>query len=355
MKRTGEICGLGFSLAFIFMVLAPLCASSHEVRPALLELTEIDQPLAERYRTLWKLPRTGGATLRLAPGFPSDCLYTEDPLPRMLPSAFLFLGELECTEGLRGRRVEVLGIQSTLTDALLRVNFVSGKRFDALLRPSAPSTLIPVQDSIGVPAYLRLGVTHMLLGADHLLFVLGLLLLIVPGRRFASSDAKRLGIDQGVLVTLAATVTSFTLAHSITLALAVLGQVNLPQAPVEIVIAMSIVLLACEISRDRARSGMLARHPWQMAFAFGLLHGFGFAGALADIGLPEEQIALALLLFNLGIEAGQLAVIVCALGIYWPLRNHMERLANPIRALPVFTMGGIACYWTLDRLSLLFV
>ena len=340
-------------LAAAIIVLAPLCAYAHEVRPALLELSELEDSHGVRYQTLWKLPRTGDARLRLAPRLPPHCVYSQNPLPEVMPGAFVYLGELECGDGLRGHSLEVAGLQSTLTDALLRVNFASGKGFDALLRPSAPSIVIPEQNSLGVPAYLRLGVTHMLFGADYLLFVLGLVLLIVRNKQFARSGAKRLGVERDLFVTLAATATSFTLAHSITLALAVLGHVRLPQAPVETVIAMSIVLLAYETTGDRERSGILARRPWQMAFAFGLLHGFGFAGALADIGLPENQVAPALLLFNLGIEVAQIAVILCALALYALTRHQVQRFDEPIRALPAIAMGGIASYWTLDRLSLL--
>ena len=343
-----------FLASFICLLAAyaPTTSQAHEVRPALLELTEIEGSQAERFQTLWKLPRIGDATLRLSPKFPDACTYSEHPLPHVLASAFVFEGELECTEDLRGQRLEVAGLQATLTDALVRVNFASGKSFDALLRPSAPSIAIPEQNSLGVPAYLQLGFTHMLLGADHLLFVLGLLLLIVPGTATRPAEKRLIGLERTTLLRLIAAVTSFTLAHSITLALAVLGHAKLPQAPVEAVIAMSIVLLASEIARDPERSGFVARNPWQMAFAFGLLHGFGFAGALSEIGLPEAQVGWALLLFNLGIEAGQLVFVAFAIGVYFALGGVAARIPSLVRAAPLYAMGTVACYWVLHRISI---
>ena len=340
------------SLICLLGAYLPSASHAHEVRPALLDLSEIEGSQATRFQTLWKLPRAGDATLRLFPRFPANCAYSEHPLPHVLATAFVFEGELECTEDLRGQSLEVAGLQATLTDALVRVNFASGRSFDALLRPSAPSIAIPEQNSIGVPAYLQLGFTHMLLGVDHLLFVLGLLLLIVPGTATRPAEKAFIGLEKATLLRLAAAVTSFTLAHSITLALAVLGHAKLPQTPVEAVIAMSIVLLASEIARDPKRSGFVAHNPWQMAFAFGLLHGFGFAGALSEIGLPQAQVGWALLLFNLGIEAGQLVFVACALGVYLALGGVAAGLPSFIRVAPLYAMGTVACYWVLDRISI---
>ncbi len=328
-------------------------ALAHEVRPGLLELMEVNGTNGTEFQTLWKLPRTGNVTLKLSPKFSDSCGYSENPLPQVLPTAFSYQGQLQCAEGLRGQSVEIEGLSATLTDTLVRVQFADQGLFEALLMASAPSVSIPESQSIGVPAYFQLGVSHMLLGIDHLLFVLGLVFLIVPSfnARLVDTDGHRL--DKAVLLRLLATVTSFTLAHSVTLALAVLEQAKLPQGPVETVIAMSILLLAYEIARDPGRTGIIARKPWQMAFAFGLLHGFGFAGALADIGLPQNQVGFALLLFNLGIEAGQLGVIACVLGMYFLLAKPIEKLPNMARSMPIFAMGVVSAYWTLDRLSAL--
>ena len=326
---------------------------AHEVRPALLELMEVEGTSGTEFQTLWKLPRTGNLTLRLSPKFSDACAYAENPLPEVLPLAFSYQGQLTCEESLRGQFVEIEGLSATLTDTLVRVHFAEQGRFEALLTASEPGVSIPETQSIGVPAYFQLGVTHMLFGIDHLLFVLGLVFLIVPSpsSQAVSADSRRL--DKSVVIRLAATVTSFTIAHSITLALAVLGHAKLPQAPVETLIAMSILLLAYEIARDPERTGAIARKPWQMAFAFGLLHGFGFAGALADIGLPQEQLGFALLLFNIGIEAAQLGVVAVVLGLYVLTASQLEKLPSMARALPIFAMGVVSAYWTFDRLSTL--
>lgn len=328
-------------------------AHAHEVRPALLEIVEAQETEGTEFRTIWKLPRSGNLTLRLAPKFSDGCAYAEHPLPQTLPSAFSYQGTLKCERGLRGQKVEIAGLSATLTDTLLRVRFADQGRFEALLTASDSSISIPEHSSIGVPAYFQLGVTHMLFGIDHLLFVLGLLFLIVPSPSARPGEASKSRVNKAVVLRLTATVTSFTLAHSITLALAVLEHAKLPQAPVETVIAMSILLLAYEIARDPERTGFIARKPWQVAFAFGLLHGFGFAGALADIGLPQDQIGIALLLFNLGIEAGQLGVIACVLGLYLLTASKLARLPAMTRALPIFATGIVSAYWTLDRLSTL--
>ncbi len=330
-------------------------AEAHEIRPGLLEVLEVasDSNDTALFHTSWKLPRTGYVTLKLAPAFSLPCQYTQDPLPEALPAAFRFSGTLECTPGLEGATISVDGLQATLTDTLLRVRFADGDEFQALLNASNPSARIPEARSIGLPAYFTLGVTHMLYGIDHLLFVLGLILLILGGAQDGRSSERQSPRQRIVsrLGVLTATVTSFTLAHSITLALAVLDLVTLSQGPVETVIALSIVLLAYEIARDPERQGLVARRPWQMAFVFGLLHGFGFAGALAEIGLPQESLAMALLLFNLGVEAGQLGVIGCVLIAFATFASLLNRLPNLIQDAPIYAVGATACYWTLDRVQ----
>lgn len=311
---------------------------AHEIRPALLEITQERDTV--QFHTTWKLPRTGYATLKLVPTFAESCEYSQDPLPHVLRTAFRFSGKLECASGLRGATVAIEGLQTSLTDTLLRISFANGDEFQALLNASSPSVVVPRPGSISVPAYFTLGVTHMLFGIDHLLFVLGLIVLILKKGEIAG----RLGV-------LTATVTSFTVAHSITLALAVLDLVALSQGPVEAVIALSILLLAHEIARDPERQGLMARRPWQLAFVFGLLHGFGFAGALAEIGLPDENLALALLFFNLGIEAGQLGVIACVLVLFVLAKRGIERLPGAIRAAPLYALGAVSSFWTLDRIG----
>ena len=182
--------------------------------------------------------------------------------------------------------------------------------------------------------YLKLGVEHILLGIDHLLFVLALLLITHGGW------------------TLVKTVTAFTVAHSITLALAALGFVHVPQAPVEAVIALSIVFVAAEILRSRqGHKGITARAPWIVACAFGLLHGFGFAGALSEIGLPEGHIPQALLFFNLGVELGQLLFIAAVMSFIVLVKRARIRIFRGSELVPPYAIGSVAMFWVIQRVA----
>ena len=344
------------ALLALVLALALACtnAGAHEIRPALLEIEAVEGAGTAAYHTSWKLPRTGYATLKLAPAFSEPCHYLQNPLPQALPTAFRFFGTLECEPSLRGAAITIDGLQATLTDTLVRVRFTDGTEFQALLSASSPSVTVPETGSIGLPAYFTLGVTHMLSGIDHLLFVFGLMLLIL-GRQGDAAETPQAGSARqrmhANIGTLIATITSFTLAHSITLALSVLDLVTLSQGPVEAVIALSIVLLAHEIARDPKRQGLVARRPWQIAFVFGLLHGFGFAGALAEIGLPQESLAMALLLFNLGVEAGQLGAIACVLILFACLARLLGSIPALLQAAPLYGVGAVSCYWTIDRVG----
>jgi hydrogenase/urease accessory protein HupE len=182
--------------------------------------------------------------------------------------------------------------------------------------------------------YLALGVEHILTGFDHLLFVLALLLIVKSARRIV------------------ATVTAFTVAHSLTLAAATLGFVHLPQPPVEAAIALSIAFVAAEIVHGLdGRPGLTARAPWLVAFAFGLLHGLGFAGALAEIGLPQSAIPLALLCFNLGVELGQLAFVVALLACLALARRARIPWPRAARPLPAYAIGALAMFWVIERVA----
>ncbi len=238
-------------------------------------------------------------------------------------------------EGLEGWEVTVHGLSATMVDVLVRVALADGRVVSRLLRPDAPSFLF-TSETAGPAAggYFVLGIEHILLGIDHLLFVLALVL-IVRG--------------VGLLVK---TITAFTVAHSITLALAALGVVEVPSAPVEAIIALSIVFVAAEIiHRRQGRSGLTERAPWVVAFTFGLLHGFGFAGALAQVGLPQNDIPLALLFFNLGVEAGQLAFV----GVVLALIALLARLRLPLPRwapwLPPYAIGSVAMFWVIQRVG----
>jgi hydrogenase/urease accessory protein HupE len=239
-----------------------------------------------------------------------------------------------CPGGLIDSEVSIAGLSSTLTEVLVRIERSDGTTQIERLKPSSPTLRItetpgPLQVAY---TYLSLGIEHILFGIDHLLFVLALLI-IVSGRR-----------------RLLMTVTAFTLAHSITLAAATLGFVNIPQAPVEAVIALSIVFVASEIVHSRmGRPGITESKPWIVAFVFGLLHGFGFAGALTEVGLPEQSIPLALLFFNVGVEVGQLIFIAGVFVVFYLTRPFNDRLPHWSWRVAPYAIGSIAAFWTIER------
>ncbi len=310
-------------------------ALAHEVRPAYLELQET---AAGEVEVLWKTPMRGDLRLALAPVLSGPSEEATPIATREAGGAALQTWRLRLPAGepLRGRRLHIDGLSGTLTDALVRVGFADGSNWVARLTPTSPAVTIPVSPGGAAVAatYFGLGVEHILLGIDHLLFVLALLLI--------TRGAKRLVL----------TVTAFTVAHSITLALATLGFVHVPPAPVEAVIALSIVFVAAEILRARrGEEGITARAPWVVAFTFGLLHGFGFAGALAEIGLPEGQIPLALLFFNLGVEAGQLLFVGAVLALIWLWRRSRVAIPPWAGLVPPYAIGSIAMFWVFERVA----
>jgi hydrogenase/urease accessory protein HupE len=346
---------------FAFLATA---ASAHEVRPAYFALTERG---AGEFEVLWKVPAAGGTPLAgeemphrqptadaptqalpcgcpaptaaqlargvlpIHPTLPKDCEIVAPPRVERLPGAELKRWTIRAPRGLEGWEVSVHGLSATMVDVLVRIAFADGRVVSRLLRPDAPSFVFHANDAgPAAGGYFILGVEHILFGIDHLLFVLALVL-IVRGA--------------GLLVK---TITAFTVAHSITLALATLGMVNVPPAPVEAVIALSIVFVASEIVRGRrGERGLTERAPWLVAGSFGLLHGFGFAGALSEVGLPANDIPLALLYFNVGVEAGQLAFVAVALGVIALLRRVQLPQWAPI--LPPYAIGSIAMYWVIER------
>ena len=245
--------------------------------------------------------------------------------------------------GLRDRRLQSKGLSGTSTDVLVRVESLIGATQTERLSPTKTAFVVQATPGAGEVAatYLRLGIEHILFGFDHLLFVLALVILVRDWRRVAL------------------TVTAFTVAHSITLAAATLDWVNVPGPPVEAAIALSIVLIAVEIVN--ARRGMVSltvRWPWLVAFCFGLLHGLGFAGALAEVGLPHHAIPIALLFFNLGVEVGQLAFVAAVLTAGWLFRRAVALRREPALVLTTvnrldvataYVIGTVAAYWLIER------
>ena len=250
--------------------------------------------------------------------------------------AFIEHGRINCELSLEGEAIAIDGLDATLTDALVRIESADGSVRNALLTPSSPSFIVPVQPGplMVLRAYVGLGIEHILFGIDHLLFVLCLLLLVRGIRK------------------LLATVTAFTLAHSITLAAATLGFIRVPAAPVEATIALSIVFLASELVRGAAGRGTVTRSdPWLIAFSFGLLHGLGFAGALAEVGLPQGEIPLALFSFNVGVELGQLAFVAAVLSLALLIRAVSLRLPAWAPNAAGYAIGSVAMFWVFARLA----
>ncbi len=326
-----EIRRILISIVFLFFALPSF---AHESRPAYLEINETK---AGVYDILWKRPMRGDRVLSLHPQFPSHCRQITPAATYNSPGASLERQSLDCGKiGLIGKTIQIDGLSTTLTDVLARVSFLDGHTQTALISPSNPSFVIQgSQSTIQVSRqYLVLGIEHILSGIDHLLFVLGLLLIV---RGF------------GLLLK---TITAFTVAHSVTLAMAALGFVNVAQAPVEAVIALSILFLASELTKlHDAKIGLTARYPWVVALSFGLLHGFGFAGALSEVGLPQTAIPLALLTFNIGVEAGQLIFIAGAQCMIWVLKRIP--LAWPVWAeqVPAYAIGSLAAFWCIERVA----
>jgi hydrogenase/urease accessory protein HupE len=322
---------LRLALGIAFLAAAP--AVAHEVRPAYLEMKEV---AANEYEVLWKVPMRGDLRLALQPEF---SVATTDLGPRILRgtgTAGLETWRMRTAEPLRGSTVRIAGLQTTLTDVLVRIAFADGASWTARLTPGAASGTIPRQASAfevsGV--YTRLGIEHILTGIDHLLFVLCLIILTKGGWKLAK------------------TVTAFTVSHSVTLTAATLGWVHIPQRPVEAVIALSIVFVAAEIVHGRqGRIGIAARAPWVVAFTFGLLHGLGFAGGLAEAGLPAGHIPLALLFFSIGVETGHFLFIAAVLAAVALARRVPWNAPRWASLVPPYAIGAVAMFWVIQRVA----
>ena len=306
-------------------------ARADELRPGYLELTQRD---AARWDLIWKAPVLGGLATRSRPALPAFCKVTPGPV-RLERAALVAIARLDCARPLDRASVGLAGMETSFTDALLRVAPLGRPVQAERLTPDRPMvTIKAVPDRWQVArTYALLGTQHILTGYDHLLFVVALVLLLA----------------RGWVVVRAAT--AFTVAHSLTLAGTTLGLFGLAQAPVEALIALSIVFLSVEIVKQTDGTPRLSEQiPWVVAFLFGLLHGFGFAGALREIGLPEGDIPMALLTFNLGVEAGQLVIIAACLGLIAVLRRFAQPALRPATVLATYGIGTIASFWFIERL-----
>jgi hydrogenase/urease accessory protein HupE len=322
-------------LALLWLVVAS-AASAHDARPAYLE---IRQTSPTRYDVLWRVPVTAGMPLPVVLKLPEGVQNVTAPAIRELSDSLVERRVIDVPAGLAGRRIEFPGLQGTIADVLVRVQSMDGETTTTLVRGSRPwmDFAAPAGGALDVfAAFVRHGVEHILFGYDHLLFVLSLMLIVRDTR------------------VLLLTVTAFTLAHSITLALAALGVVHVPAPPVEAAIAFSIVLVAAENVRLRAgETSLTTGRPWVIAFCFGLLHGFGFAGALSEIGLPRGDVPLALFAFNVGVELGQLAFIAAVLIVVAIARKARFRgvLTDHILRWAPYAIGSLAALWFVERIA----
>ena len=293
---------------------------AHEFNPAHLL---VDETKELEYEALWMTPvKNLGTSPELS--FPEICEVEKD-LPFRQGKYISEKISLKCSESLKGKAIQVSGL-SILNDALVTVNHFDGDRFEGLMNLKAPEIIIPEDKQVYPTGYFYLGVEHLLGGLDHIVFVLGLIFLISG------------------FVPLFKTITAFTLAHSITLAISVLDIFKLPSASTEALIALTIIYLAYELTKAESE----VKRPWLMAFGFGLLHGFGFAGALSEIGIANDQLFLSLLFFNIGIEIGQL-MIIPAVGIIIFFLNKVD-LKKLFRSLVTYGIGGMGCFWFMTRI-----
>ena len=319
-------------LVLLFMGQA---AMAHESRPAYLEINET---AAGRYSVLWRTPVLSGMRLPIALRFAEGVRTLIDPVESELNDSLIERRIIDTgPAGLIGQRIEFVGLQASITDVLVRVSRLDGSLTTTLVHPAQPWIEIAATPGAFSVAgtFLAHGIQHILGGFDHLLFVFGLLL-----------------VSNGWM--LVKTITAFTLAHSITLALAVLGAVRLPAPPVEATIALSILLLAVEIARkNRGEISFTVQWPWVVALGFGLLHGFGFAGALAEIGLPQRDLPLALFTFNVGVEIGQLMFVAAVLSLHALLLRFRRARSTLLYARPVasYGLGTLAAFWFFESVS----
>lgn len=324
---------LGLSLLLLLLGLLSFTARADELRPAYLSMRETGP---QEFSVSWRVPALGDRRLGIYLKLPDACLSKGEPLGVIENGAYAERWTTVCAGGLKGQTISVEGLRATATDALARIEFGNGAVEIAHLKPDAPQFVVLGAQSTWDVArtYFLLGVDHILSGHDHLLFVFALVLLI--------NDVWML----------AKTITAFTLAHSITLAGAALGYFSLPQKPVEATIALSIAFVARELIMRRPGERRLSEsYPWVVAFAFGLLHGFGFAGALKETGLPQTDVPVALLTFNIGVEAGQLLFVAAIWGLLLVARRLAQAPVAPARVGASYLIGAISMVWFLTRVS----
>lgn len=320
----------------IFLLLAGLswgrAAAAHEVRPAYLE---IDQTGPSAYTVIWKQPTVGQLALHLVPHLSSGWL---EQAPTDQYAAAGFLIRVWKVSGQRpgaldGQTVRIEGLESTITDVFVRIRKADGKTLDTMVRPEKPSFRISLATAGRASAlsFVLLGIEHILTGPDHLSFILGLVLMVR---------------DRWTLLK---TVSAFTVAHSLTLAAASLGAISVPNELLDALIALSILFVAPEALRaQRGGTSLAIRYPYIVAFAFGLLHGTGFATGLTSLGLERHVLLLALVLFNVGVEIGQLAFIALIFAVKGALQLIRRRWPRPLELAPIYGIGAFGACWAIQ-------
>jgi hypothetical protein len=308
-------------------------AQAHRFAPSLLKVTEIS-PL--QYNFVWKTPAQATSSIPLQPTWPEVCDVSNASPPQLEGTGMVSSWQIDCSalgvQGLVGSELGIEGLAANQASGMVMVSLLDGRQYQQVLNESQPAFVVPAESSAGEVAgdYSLLGMEHIWGGIDHLLFVFGLLLLVGGGGR------------------LLWTITAFTLGHSITLSLVTLGYFDYPVALVEFAIALSIFVLAVELTRVK-RHDMLWRNPWWLAGGFGLLHGMGFAGALAETGLPQDNVPLALLFFNIGIELGQIAFIALVFALWFLIRKPLAPWQDRLWPVPVYVLGSLSAMWCIER------
>ena len=303
-----------------------------EMRPAYIEFSQID---ATHWQLFWKLPMRSGINPQSQPILPDSCDVKGEPVREVINLTLITKSQIVCTQSILGKDIGLSDFGTNQSDVFVRIAPLNSNVQSLRLNAEQPNGQIKEKPNRWQVAqtYFITGVEHILRGYDHLLFVLALVLLLRN------------------VWTIAKAATAFTIAHSITLVGATLGLIGLPQRPVEILIALSIVFMAVEIAKKNPQVPRLSeRMPWVIAFIFGLIHGFGFAGALREIGLPEGEVPTSLLTFNLGVEAGQLIIILFAVTIIEIISRLSKPMLAPLIRIATYSIGIIASFWFIERL-----
>jgi len=324
---------LRFIMGLVMSLAIAQVAQAHRFAPSLLKVTEIAD---QQYNMVWKTPAQGTSSIPLRPIWPESCEVKNASQPQLEGTGKVSTWQLACTglgeDGLVGETLGVSGLGANQSSAMVMVSLLDGRQYQQVLNAEQPEFVVPEESSAGevMGDYSLLGMEHIWSGMDHLLFVFGLLLLVGGGTR------------------LLWTITAFTVGHSITLSLVTLGFFEYPVALVEFAIALSIFVLAVELTRT-SRHDILWRNPWWLAGGFGLLHGMGFAGALAETGLPQDNLPLALLFFNVGIEIGQIAFILLVLAVWYVIRRPLASWQDRLLPIPVYILGALSAMWCIER------